>query len=1389
MKKSFSILVVLLYALSINAQVVTMDEARQVAKNLLFEKSGKQQLNITISNEYILKENETVLYYVFNFGSNNGFAIISGDARTYPVLGYSTTGYYSATNNSPALDEWLKMYSLEIKYAKAKRIKQANKVKDQWNKYNCSIDKFVPVKGSRNIVGPLFNTGGGDSIAYNQDPYYNDKCPNNALVGCVATAMSQVMVFYDHPERGIGYREYNHAKPTYQNDFGVLSADFSSTYYNTSTLPNSITGTNDDVALLCYHAGVSVLMNYSVDGSSSSTLDAAHALITNWDFDKGIKYLRKSSYTDLEWQALLRSDLDAGLPIIYRGSDVTAGGHAWICDGYDDTDNTFHMNWGWGGSSNGFYTLSSLPNDGTVNFTDENEAIFGIKPNYSSTKYVVMENFEDYYLSPEWNQNADNDDASFWMFSDGYNSNGCIGNDGQVNQWLVSPKIGLPDNSTITFSAYSKRLNDYNQAFEVYISTSGADILTDFNKVGSYTITDDWTNLTLDLTAYRGLKVYLGIKVTGTESFGSSIVYLDDIEITATPLVAYTISGNAGIADAKIYYTDGILKTVTTDVLGDYYIEVPSNWSGTITPLILGSTFNPTERSYFEIQADQPNQNFTSTTCSTVPFAFDLSGKTSYCANTDGVTLTLSGSQSTATYYLYDGLNFNYENAGDGNEIGWIGVKEGTYSVVAEDNVGCTAMMNNTITVTVDAVPVVFNLIDATPNFCENEVGGSMLLSGTELGIEYSWVADGTKNTYTGDGQDVLIIDLPEGTYTVLATNLTNTCSVEMNGMVTIKKVPLPKIYDFVANNTSYCKGNPGVPLTLINSQVGVNYQLIKDGASEGDPVSGTDTSLTFENKQVGTYSVVALTSFGCIADMNGTLTITETIEPTNYILTTNITSYCEGGLGAILTLSGSEVGINYQLFKNNVADGSIITGTGSQLKFTGKFAGVYTIIAAGILPSCIGTMTGNIAIVENKRPTPFDVTGSGSYFSSTTGLTISLSDSQTDVNYQLKNNSIDDGVPKLGTGSALTWIDKLKGMYSIVATNANTQCSQTMTGTAVITEELVPQAFNLTSVNTAICIGGIGVISLNSSQLGVNYQLKQDDKIMGIALAGTGNIIEWTINQIGTYTVEAKNTTNGSTKTMNGNVVITAAPSQQAFELSGTGAYCKLSDSVFVKLADSETGVKYYLRKDGINTGSAVSGTGEALKWKVSDYVKFTVVASGTLCAATMTNAATISQKTGTKPELIHKFKDVSKFDLLIVDNSNKKFAKYQWYHDNVKFDTLQYLAIRQPGKYNVIVTDSAGCTSYSDTVTISPQKYISVYPNPSAGIFKFELNNPQIGKMNVRLLNTVGIQIQRFEFEKTEALFIGDINVAGYLPGVYTLEIEVAGDIQYQKIVVESR
>jgi len=176
-------------------------------------------------------------------------------------------------------------------------------------------------------------------------------------------------------------------------------------------------------------------------------------------------------------------------------------------------------------------------------------------------------------------------------------------------------------------------------------------------------------------------------------------------------------------------------------------------------------------------------------------------------------------------------------------------------------------------------------------------------------------------------------------------------------------------------------------------------------------------------------------------------------------------------------------------------------------------------------------------------------------------------------------------------------------------------------------------------------------------------------------------------------------------------------------------------------------------------------------------------------LCAATMTNAATISQKTGTKPELIHKFKDVSKFDLLIVDNSNKKFAKYQWYHDNVKFDTLQYLAIRQPGKYNVIVTDSAGCTSYSDTVTISPQKYISVYPNPSAGIFKFELNNPQIGKMNVRLLNTVGIQIQRFEFEKTEALFIGDINVAGYMPGVYTLEIEVDGDIQYQKIVVESR
>ena len=211
-----------------------------------------------------------------------------------------------------------------------------------------------------------------------------------------------------------------------------------------------------------------------------------------------------------------------------------------------------------------------------------------------------------------------------------------------------------------------------------------------------------------------------------------------------------------------------------------------------------------------------------------------------------------------------------------------------------------------------------------------------------------------------------------------------------------------------------------------------------------------------------GTFLIIYSLGAGC----NASYIVTVDPTPTSYTVTGG-GSYCAGGTGEHVGLSGSSAGVSYQLYLGSSLVGSM-TGTGSALDFgLETAAGTYTVVASG---ACAGTMTGSATITINPLPTAFTITGGGSFCAGGTGADIGLSGSASGVSYQLFNGSTAVGSAVTGIGSALDFgLSVTAGTYTIVATDPSTGCTNTMTGTVTITINPSPAAIAGTPI---ICTG-----------------------------------------------------------------------------------------------------------------------------------------------------------------------------------------------------------------------------------------------------------------------------------------------------------------------------
>jgi len=377
---------------NINAASVAQQNAQTIALNFYKVNTPTGTNGPGASLNYIRKEDDgTVDFYVFNILPGPGFVIVSGDDNFTPILGYSFQNNFDATIMKTGLVNWMYSTSVKIYGGIQNQVVADATIKSQWAAYAQGMNPNVSRSGSS--VGPLLAT------TWNQEPYYNALCPYNStdqqqcVTGCVATAMAQIMKFWSYPTVGVGTYSYNDAPPNYSSNYGVQSAQFDTTHYNWTGMPNALYNSNSNIALLMYQCGVSVAMDYGDDnqgGSGAYVMESevgpgqpcAELSYTKYfSYDPNtIQGVEQANYSTSDWIALLESELTSGRPVQYEGTDPSAGGHTWVCDGFDVNDN-MHMNWGWGGSSNGYYNVTDLAPTGTnYTFSSHDGALIGIEP-------------------------------------------------------------------------------------------------------------------------------------------------------------------------------------------------------------------------------------------------------------------------------------------------------------------------------------------------------------------------------------------------------------------------------------------------------------------------------------------------------------------------------------------------------------------------------------------------------------------------------------------------------------------------------------------------------------------------------------------------------------------------------------------------------------------------------------------------------------------------------------------------------------------------------------------------------------------------------------------------------------------------------------------------
>lgn len=393
MKKLFAVLCIMLLSGSFASYANVVSEADALQKASAFLRSSqsasrksngrRSNLKLRVKGKALKTGNPS--YYLFARDGEEGFVLVAGDDRVAnPILGYSLSGSVDSTDIPENMKVWLDGYAEQIEYMTEQK-EEVRKVEPQ-----TGIGKAV--------VAPLLKT------KWDQLKPFNDKCPmgwdGRAPVGCVAVALGQIMNYHRWPAKSEGIIDYDAGLTWINEDLADYSYDFD----------------NLDIPQFLYNVAAACQVKFENDGSGAWDVIAGKGILEHFDYDKGMEYhvpdykayetmypsnyvYKSCSYTKSQWDSLLRVELDERRPVYYSGSNLKTG-HAFVCDGYDDSG-YFHFNWGWGGAFDGWFVTSALSPGGSW-FSSNQAIITHIQPNRGNAYWVdshITGEFSSHFLN------------------------------------------------------------------------------------------------------------------------------------------------------------------------------------------------------------------------------------------------------------------------------------------------------------------------------------------------------------------------------------------------------------------------------------------------------------------------------------------------------------------------------------------------------------------------------------------------------------------------------------------------------------------------------------------------------------------------------------------------------------------------------------------------------------------------------------------------------------------------------------------------------------------------------------------------------------------------------------------------------------------------------
>ena len=426
-----------LLTVSVWAQKISEQQARERVLQFLSDNTSAMSRGLhTRGVQMEAAKVEAKSIYAFNI-EGGGYVIASGDKRALPVLGYSDTGTIDWDRMPDNMRAWLKQYDEAIKtLGKNKTFRDGN-----------SIFAKGKTRTAWAAIKPLIKT------TWYQDAPYWDKCPlydgadeslvgQHCLTGCVATAMAQVMNFWQWPKSSPEIPAYDQATahegkekiwthpalPAVTFDWDNMIENYQ--MKNPETGMTEVVGTDvekEAVATLMQYCGQSIYSSYSPGFTSSMGQFVAEALAKYFCYDGDVRNVSRVKYTIDEWEALLYGELTEGRPVPYGGMSDDSG-HQFVCDGYDGAG-LYHINWGWGGSDDGYFSLSVLnpynnssagSTSSSLGYCMEQDMVVGVKPAPEGTAPTIIPAGVHLYEASPFDINAGKDSVMVSLAVDTY---------------------------------------------------------------------------------------------------------------------------------------------------------------------------------------------------------------------------------------------------------------------------------------------------------------------------------------------------------------------------------------------------------------------------------------------------------------------------------------------------------------------------------------------------------------------------------------------------------------------------------------------------------------------------------------------------------------------------------------------------------------------------------------------------------------------------------------------------------------------------------------------------------------------------------------------------------------------------------------------------------